>query len=362
MYASEARGYAPLIFFVLLAFDAHERYLENSAPAALVTFWTAVIFGLLSHLTFVHAYVAVLLWSAYASWTCGNVRAAVRRMIALHMVPLVFLVALDFVYIRNLRIAGAEPAAVSTMLAETFATALGASPQAAWWMPATVIVVLLIVALPRLRKQDPGLSLAFLAGILLVPAVTVIGQMRGAIIEPRFFPRYFLVSITLLLLLASWIAGEYYGQGRWKRLVASGGVLVFVTANLWQVSRFIVGGRGQYRAAVRYMAEHSPGRPIRVSSNSDVRTSVLLAFYARDFTAGTTMVFVPHARTSAAEAEWRIVEDLDPVASPPAQLDEGSRRFRLVKRFPFYGLSGCQWTLYERMAPADDGLRQRSKR
>ena len=89
---------------------------------------------------------------------------------------------------------------------------------------------------------------------------------------------------------------------------------------------------------------------------------MLLAFYARDLPAGTTMVFVPHARTSAAEAEWRIVEDLDPVASPPAQLDEGSRRFRLVKRFPFYGLSGCQWTLYERMAPADDGLRQRSKR
>src|SRR5205823_152187 len=66
VYSSEARGYAPMVFFVLMAVSAHERVLRSRTWPALIAFWTAAILGMLSHLTFLHAYVAIVLWSVYA--------------------------------------------------------------------------------------------------------------------------------------------------------------------------------------------------------------------------------------------------------------------------------------------------------
>jgi hypothetical protein len=65
VYSSEARGYSPMVFFVLLALDSYERHLATRAWFPLATFWTAVILGFLSHLTFAHAYGAMLVWAAF---------------------------------------------------------------------------------------------------------------------------------------------------------------------------------------------------------------------------------------------------------------------------------------------------------
>jgi hypothetical protein len=356
VYASEARGYAAMTFFVLLAIDAYERYSLERGSAALVTFWTAIVLGALSHLTFLQAYGAILVWSGYTEVRRSpSVRLVLTNLMRIHAVPLLFLAGFYLLFIRHLTVAGAEPAGIASVLLATMATTLGVPPRGAWaWSACAVIGAVLLVGLRAIRRADAGLFLLFLAGIVVIPALAVWLELRNAIIEPRFFARYFLVSITLFLLLSSWLVGELYAQNANRRLVASLLVAAFVAGNLWHAASFMVYGRGHYLEALLYMAQ-TDGPELRVSSNSDFRTGTLLAFYRSYLPRDKTVTFYPRNSPRLGEATWRIVEDLEPNPDAPMDIeDREGRRFRMVKRLPFYGLSGCQWSLYRRIsAPAD---------
>jgi hypothetical protein len=351
VYSSEARGYASMIFFLLLAIDAYERYLVTQAWLALTTFWVAVILGFLSHLTFVHAYGAMLLWAGHEARMRRGESGAVAHIAATHSVPLLFLAAFYLVYIRHLHVAGGEPASLRSVLAETVGATLGTPARGAWLAVAVAALVLVVAAgLTRVGRVDPGLCVFFLSGILVVPAVAILVEFaRASFIEPRFFPRYFLVSITLCLLLGSWVLGEELEKGGMRRLAAAIVILGYALGNLWQAADFIRYGRGHYREALAHMARETAEPAIRVASNSDFRTRVLLAFYGRYLPPGRTLIFFGAASPHVDEADWRIREDVEPTSSVPPELGDGrGHRFRLAERYPFYGLSGCQWSLYRR--------------
>ncbi len=351
VYSSEARGYASMIFFTLLAIDSYERYLNARTRSALVMFWGAAILGWLSHLTFLHAYIAILLWSAYEERKrADRLRHSLARLAACHGVPLVFLGVFDLLYIRHLEVAGAEPASLSSVLNETISVALG-TPMRAGWIGSAMFVALLVGGLRMIKRADFGLFVLFAAGILIVPgAAVIIGIRNATVIEPRFFPRYFLVSVTLFLLLMAWVAAEQYPRGGWRRLSVTLLVVFYAIGHSWQVVRFAKDGRGHYREALLDVAGQSRSPEIKVSSNSDFRTSVLLTFYRRYLPAGKTLVFYPQTFALAQETDWRIVEDVVPNDRVPAALDDGrGHRYQLMKRYAFYGLSGCQWSVYARV-------------
>ena len=98
------------------------RYEETRGWPDLIAFWVASAMGFLSHLTFLHAYAAILVWSVYAGSTrAGRTREAIVTIVAAHAVPLCFLATLYLVYIRHLRVAGAEFARWPSVIAETSA-------------------------------------------------------------------------------------------------------------------------------------------------------------------------------------------------------------------------------------------------
>jgi hypothetical protein len=356
VYSSEARGYAPMIFFALLAIDAHDRYIAGDGWIALATFWMAAVLGFLSHLTFVHAYAAVVLWTAKVELARSRTAGlALARTARCHAVPVIFLAAYYLVYIRHLRIAGAEPASLSSVIGETMALTAGVPGQGVWaWMAAGFVMIVFVGASRLIRKTEPALFILFLAGIVLIPGAMVLVESRNALMPPRFFPRYFLVSITLLLMLGGWLAGEYYQRGGARRLVAAVFLIFWTAGNLDEAGAFFRYGRGHYREAVDDMAHATGNAEIRVSSNSDFRTSTLLQFYRRYLPEGRTLVYYPRGSGQHPKADWRIIEDLEPNISPSGEVEDGlGTRFRLVKRLPFYGLSGCQWSLYQRIPSLD---------
>jgi hypothetical protein len=242
------------------------------------------------------------------------------------------------------------------VFAETVGVTLGIATGGAWiWFAAALCLVILLTGLRTVAGADRGLLILFLAGIVLIPGLMVAIEMRDPIIEPRFFPRYFLVSITLFLLLAAWLAGEQYHRVTRGRIVSTLLVSLYVLGNLWQVAQFARIGRGHYRDALRYIAHETPGPDLRVSSNSDFRTGVLLGFYQRYLPADKHLAFYGRGSARSREAQWRIVEDIEPTTAVPTEIDDGlGDRFRLIRTFPFYGLSGCQWSLYARIAAAAD--------
>jgi hypothetical protein len=350
VYSSEARGYAPMIFFTLLAIEAHDRYLAASAWTALAIFWAAAVLGFLSHLTFLDAYAAIVVWTATACAGDRTVRGALARTARCHVVPLVFLAGYYLVYVRHLRIAGAEPASLSSVIAETMAVTAGIPGHGAWLgLAVALVTMLLMAALVWIRTTDAVFFRFFLAGIVVMPAVMVLVESWHALMPPRFFPRYFLVSTTLSLILCAWWAGESYQRGGVRRTVTVLLVLLWTVGNVTEVTLFAWYGRGHYFQAVEDMANGTRAGEIRVSSNSDFRTATLLGFYRRYLPAERTLVYYPRSSARNLAADWRIVEDVEPNASPLPEVDDGrGNRFQLVKRFPFFGLSGCQWSLYER--------------
>ena len=351
VYSSEARGYAPMIFFVLLAIDAYERYLVTHAWLTLVTFWAAVVLGFLSHLTFVHAYGAILVWSGYEARTRRGVVGALAELAGNQSVPLLFVAALYLVFIRHLHVAGGEPAPLLSVLAETAGATLGTPPHGVWlWIAIAALVLVVSEGLRIIRRVDPGLFILFLAGIIIVPGLTVLIEFqRATLVEPRFFPRYFLVSITLGLLVGAWMLGEQVQHGAMRRRVAAAVIAAYVLGNLWQAAAFIRYGRGHYREALAYMAQETRDANMRVTSNSELRTRVLLAFHGRSLPAGRTVTFYGRTAPGVDEVDWHIREDVQPTTSVPAAIDDGrGHRFQLTARYGFYGLSGSQWSLYQR--------------
>src|SRR5437870_7060917 len=63
LYSSEARGYAPLIFFCFLCFLVLESLLARPRWQAAALFSISAILGFTSHLTFVSFFVASFIWS-----------------------------------------------------------------------------------------------------------------------------------------------------------------------------------------------------------------------------------------------------------------------------------------------------------
>ena len=90
------------MFFALLAFDAIDRFLRKPAFGADVTFGAACALGFLSHVTFLHAYAGIFVWSL--------VRDRRPAVIArLHAFPIVFFAWLYGSFIRHLTIGGSPP-------------------------------------------------------------------------------------------------------------------------------------------------------------------------------------------------------------------------------------------------------------
>jgi hypothetical protein len=357
VYSSEARGYAAMVFFALMAIAAHQRYFATGSRGALLVFWAAAVMGFLSHLTFLHAYGAIVFWSVAAARRRGEAWPDTLVTVArCHAVPILSLAALYVVHIRHLQIGGAEPAELLTVIAETVSMTIGAPVGGATvWLALPMCVTALGVALYLLRRSNPELFILFFSGIVLVPGLTIAFEWWAKLSQPRVFPRYFLVSIALSLLLAAWVVGQQYQRGGRHRQIAMLLVAVFVLGNLSHVARFFADGRGHYRDALSYIGKASNGE-VRVSSNSDFRTGMLLAFYRRYLPSGQNLIFYPGGSPRSHEARWRIREDLEPMRVPAEINDAQGHLFQLRARFPFYGLSGCQWSLYERVdaAPVRD--------
>jgi hypothetical protein len=352
-YASEARGYMAMVFFALVAIDAYERYRADRRNGIAAVLWLAVVLGLLSHLTFFQAYAALLIWSLYDFFDRPNDMGP-RDLVLLHGVPLIFVVIFYQVYVRHVTVAGAEPASLLSAVGETLSVAVGTPVDGAWpWIAAAVALGTVIDGLRIVKRADRGMILFFLTAMVLAPAFVVFVEVGTSVFEPRFFPRYFLIGITLFLLLLSWVFGEHYHRGQLRTVAATALVTVCVAGNLWQVVRFIREGRGHYREAVDYLSQHTAGTEIRVSSNSDFRTGRLLAFYQRYLPPDKHLTWLSAAAPDRRGADWRIVESVEPQHEMPAEIDDGrGGRFRLARRFGFYGLSGSQWTLYAREAIA----------
>ncbi len=135
---------------------------------------------------------------------------------------------------------------------------------------------------------------------------------------------------------------------RQRRRITALFVLVYGVGKCVADCRIYQDGRGPLLGGV---AVHGARRALlRFASRATAifGAATLLAFYSRYLPTGKTIWFYPRGSTrESGEADWRIVEDVEPRHRRADWRSTTGRAvdFGLVGRFPFYGLSGCQWSL-----------------
>jgi hypothetical protein len=341
VYSTEARGYALVLLFALLAFVALRRYLDAPSLAAGWWFWLWIVIGLAAQTSILHFYVGAFLWSGY------RLRGRWRDFVRLHAVPAVWGGLWTTMVLFGSRIGGGPAWTWHSIgdqsLAWTFGYPLSVVPA---WLAAGAAGALVIGDARQLWREgsDEGL---FYVGAIFGPPILV-----AALSPPWLFPRYFLVSLLFLLLVAARSLARLSRRAAWGRPTTAAVLLLFVAGNIRHIVPLSAYGRGLASQAVREMADSSSPAGVFVTGLPvDLWSSVPIPFYEHALGLGDRLHYVPRGDLqkpgAPARIAWLIVQRQTDQTPPDDAVGlTGYGRFVLRHDYPQYGPSGMQWLLY----------------
>jgi hypothetical protein len=276
-YSSEARGYAPAVFFALAGFFLAGETATGKSLLHRGLFWLTVLLGLLSHSTYIFAYSGVFAGSALRLMKRGDRPGqVVAEMLKMHGVPMAFLAA-ALLWLNSLTIGGGPEYAVSNVILEAVQLTFGLPGNR--WLAVFVCLgsaALFLRELTTLRREMPDHGVFFLTAILLAPAAVLIAAKPTVL-----FPRYFLVCVPFfLLLLARWLA-RVSRRGTRGKILCTAFLVLYCSCNLLRFGDLVRYGRGGYSIALNSIARQTEGEAIAVGSDHDFRNRMIVDFYTR---------------------------------------------------------------------------------
>jgi len=343
--SAQARGYAAAMFFSIVTL----LWLERERPAATwrscFGFWIVATLGILSHLTFLYAYLPLVAWTLIRRWQAEKTVStqALLELLRLHCVPLVVIVTLYFQFYSGIVIGGG-PADydVWKVIGSTLAEAVGTPADGRWgWLAVCIVGVTVPVGVWSVRRDGAASVVFFLSVLLLSPAL-----IYGVSAPKLLYSRYFWACIPFLYLLASHLLGRIH-RGRIGTVVYWVLLVAFVAANGVKTLEHVSKGRTQYADALTYLEQHTDGDTIQIGTDHDFRNGMVIRFYARYRTAGKTFVIRPKAGWTGPGPEWYLMHSWLSGPFPPRKITlVGGRAYTQVAQFHNGIGSGWTWFLY----------------
>ncbi len=343
LYFSEARGYAPAIFFGLLSFYILQESQIRYSPVKLVLFWLASILGVLAHLTFIIVFLSLAIYIIHHEFTVNKTFFMKSLQIAKYLsVPFAFIIFFYFYYVRRMAIGGGPPVDKYVELARGGDCLLGL-PDALWIIGLLIILLILSFAVFMAYSEKKPVWSFYLAVLLMVPAAII------AVTNPAYFHfRYTIVCFPFYYLIMSFILAKIWRFD--KKALSYLAVLIIglyiggQSIRLWPLFHY---GRGNYQAIIKDMVDATAADVITVGSDNDFRNKVVLSFYARFLQGGKTIQYIDQGSWGVHPPEWLIVHSLDESTVPEQWVRTSANRvYRLVKAENFSGNSGFSWFLY----------------
>ena len=345
LYFSEARGYAPAIFFGLLSFSLLRDCQDRFHWPKLILFWCASMLGILSHLTFIIVFFALGVFTV--SYELGGNGSLAERLLQAGkyiLLPGAGIAAFYLVYARRMAVGGGPAVDMLTVLTQGGAAVTGLPDQARGFaVPLILVPVLWFLAL-QIRKGDREWSF-YGSVLLLAPALAVV--LSGA----RYFNyRYVLVCVPFYYLVVSrLLAKAWRSEARIYHHLALLIIVLLIVGQASRLAPFFRLGRGNYRPVLAEMAQTSPGAVITVGSDNDFRNKILLEFYSRFLAEGKTLRYIDQPFWTNEPPEWIIMHSLDETVTPDPWISTADgRRYDLIRSERFSGNSGMSWFLYRR--------------
>ncbi len=345
VYSSEARGYAPAVFFSFLSFYLLDRYLETRRWPYALTFSLTAVLGFLAQLVFLGFYAAALVWSGYRLMKSRlGPKQIVIAVIACHAIPILVIAVIYFADLRYIIVGGGTTSTLLSGYTSALAWALG-TPNSHIGILATcaIAVVILIIGVDMLWRESPDLCVFFVGAILVFPILLAVASGSSL-----FYVRYFIIGIAFFLILFSFVLADLYQRSHWGKAISVLLLLAYVAANGWHVASLLTYGRGQYRDAIRFMADRSTANPMTIGGDHDFRIGTEVNFYGPEVMGQRNFAYIPYRAWPPQGPEWLILQS-ESFMPPRPRADEiriGGNRFALVKVYPTAPLSGLHWFVF----------------
>jgi hypothetical protein len=350
LYSSEARGFAPVVFFSFVSYYLMDCYLEKRRWQIALIFSFSALLGLLSHLIFLDFLLAALLWSAGRLIRSRlSLRQAVVALLSCYALPLVFLAVLYFVDVRYLVIGGGTRTNLLSSYVSSLAWALG-TPFANPLKILTCIIAITILAtgIQMLWRERSDSFVFYVSSILVIPILLAIIRHADVL-----YVRYFIVGIAFLLILFSFVLASLYYRGPYGKAVCFFLLACYLVTNGLHMMSLFKYGRGHYREAIRLLADHSEGSVVTIGSDHDFRIPLVLRFYLQGAMGDKSARYYELDSWPENGPEWIILhkQSSEEPESPLQQVtDRKGHHYELAGTFPTAPLSGLHWFVYHNMA------------
>jgi len=345
-YFSEARGYAPAMFFSVLAFETLQRSLARSNITNILLFWSACALGFLSHLTSVMIFLALISLSVvYSAAGRASLKQTASTLLRYFAVPTAFLGAFYVVYFKKMIVGAGPDTTKMDVLFDTASLVLGFPDFRFLQIIAAACVLCSIVAGAFLlyRKRRPE-WIFFLVSLLIAPGLFVIINHSNDL-----YFRYFIVCLPFYYLMLSHILGEWRRSGHLPKVIPVLLIAVFIVGHSYKTRELIRYGRGNYSRAVADMAVATQGPILKVSSDHDFRNKIILEFYTKRLPTEKILYYVSRERISMDTPDWFVVHSLDTQFRPYEKLAlRGFSEYNLFSEYRSSGLSGWNWYVYSK--------------
>ena len=347
--ASEARGYAPMLGFALLALFALERVRQRRAaklgallPAALV-FNAACLLALAFQASFAIAYAAFgIYWVCFALRERPSIRSWLLEGGLLHALPLAGFGLLYLAWGQHASIGGTLFPTLR-VLSRTAMLAVGLEGGTAMMaIGSTLAAVLLVAGLFLVAGRDMPRALFYAVGIVGAPCV-LLWQL-----EPSFLaPRYFLPSVLFFLLLGAEVLAALWRRGGARRAAVCAGLVLFLVGNLHSAWPLLTGGRGDFARALSIIEHERGSSEVSIGARFDFRHRLLFGYYARRSAPTLPLRFVAGEDWPDNGPDWLVVA----LPNPDGQVAEtvrGPRGNPYRRAAAFEAIRGRepQWFLY----------------
>jgi hypothetical protein len=342
-YSAEARGYSAAALFGLTAWYVWYAHLAiRISPGWLLAFWASCVLGMLSHMTFIFVLAALgmaFLWNSALdrqAWL-----AHLREAGIAFTVPLAFTAWMYF-YLYGRMSPGGEARSWKLLpsLLELSRVTVGAPETPLINVGAAILLIGLlgigIISLPAIHRRFFSLIIGLVPALLLT------------IYQPDYFyPRYLLVCLPFAYLVLGRTLTRALDSGGNIRLIAAALILAIVGGSGVQYIELARWGKGDFPQAVADLYAAADSGPFTVGSDFDFRNHALLDFYSRYRKDSKRLTYIDKSYDSAEPTDFFIAHNLQPGHTPQRILRLKSGRYRLLQQYPFAGLSGWNWYLYQ---------------
>ncbi len=345
VYSSEARGYAPAMFFSLTCFLLVREYMARRSIALLPLFWASAALAVFSHAASACICLSLAAWTLWRELRCSrNLIAAIVETAKCHLVPLAFIACLYLLVMRKSTSIGGAVLPLPGVLMQTLCLMVGSPPDGIWRVAGVAAALAcLCFGLYAASKKEGDLWVFYACALLVTPALMLLLANREYV-----YPRYFVVLFPFFFLMVAQALSWAFQRAAWGKWLYVAALVLMAAGNICLSADLFTAGRGGYLKAMEYMASHTPRNEITVGSDHDFRNGIMIKFYARYLPADKRFSYVQSDSWPAGGVDWAILHTTPGAGErdPEQSVQAKGGTYTLAKTYRCCSLSGVNWFIY----------------